>query len=241
MPINTVTVWLPRKFRKNKKMNIENWIPIIYEPKTNTKKKKKKRKESQMKQLRLNRTKYSQMALLHIPNSKKEDSEEKKTMNSSTFSATKWILDLKKENASAKRRRVKNKKKKKKSQTVLWFPRFCLTPSCHLVSQPSTITFMSSSSFFLSIIQLFPTLIPSWISLKVWKMLHSMPLEMDFGELSFNAFVKDINEIGLCLVAEKVRETKIRKLESNFVWGLVFYFIFYMRRVRLNLVILFLG
>ena len=58
-------------------MNIENWIPIIYEPKTNTKKKeKKKRKESQMKQLRLNQTKYSQMALLHIPNSKKEDSEE---------------------------------------------------------------------------------------------------------------------------------------------------------------------
>ena len=48
-------------------------------------------------------------------------------------------------------------------------------------------------------------------------MLHSMPLEMDFGELSFNAFVKDINEIGLCLVAEKVRETEIRKLESNFV------------------------
>ena len=45
----------------------------------------------------------------------------------------------------------------------------------------------------------------------------SKPLEMDFGELSFNAFVKDINEIGLCLVAEKVRETEIRKLESNFV------------------------
>ena len=54
----------------------------------------------------------------------------------------------------------------------------------------------------------------------------SKPLEMDFGELSFNAFVKDINEIGLRLVAEKVREIEIRKLESNFVWGLVFYFIF---------------
>ena len=40
---------------------------------------------------------------------------------------------------------------------------------------------------------------------------------MDFGELSFNAFVKDINEIGLRLVAEKVREIEIRKLESNCV------------------------
>ena len=37
-------------------MNFENWIPIIYEPKTNKKEKEKKR--SQMKQLRLNRTKY---------------------------------------------------------------------------------------------------------------------------------------------------------------------------------------
>ena len=69
----------------------------------------------------------------------------------------------------------------------------------------------------------------------------SKPLEMDFGELSFNAFVKDINEIGLRLVAEKVREIEIRKWESNFVWGLVFYFIFYMGRVGLNLGILFLG
>ena len=43
------------------------------------------------------------------------------------------------------------------------------------------------------------------------------PLEMDSGELSFNAFVKDINEIGMRLVAEKVRKTEIRKLESNFV------------------------
>ena len=43
------------------------------------------------------------------------------------------------------------------------------------------------------------------------------PLEMDSGELSFNAFVKDIHEIGMRLVAEKVRETEIRKLESNFV------------------------
>ena len=43
------------------------------------------------------------------------------------------------------------------------------------------------------------------------------PLEMDSGELSFNAFVKDINEIVMCLVAEKVRETEIRKLEYNFV------------------------
>ena len=40
---------------------------------------------------------------------------------------------------------------------------------------------------------------------------------MDSSELSFNAFVKDINEIEMSLVAEKVRETKIRKLESNFV------------------------
>ena len=40
---------------------------------------------------------------------------------------------------------------------------------------------------------------------------------MDFGELSFNAFVKDIHEIGMRLVAEKVREIEIRKLESNFV------------------------
>ena len=55
-------------------MNVENWIPIIYEPKTNIHTKKKKK--SQMKQLQLNRTKYSQMALLHTPNSKKEDSEE---------------------------------------------------------------------------------------------------------------------------------------------------------------------
>ena len=45
----------------------------------------------------------------------------------------------------------------------------------------------------------------------------SKPLEMDSSELSFNAFVKDINEIEMSLVAEKVRETKIRKLESNFV------------------------
>ena len=45
----------------------------------------------------------------------------------------------------------------------------------------------------------------------------SKPLEMDSGELSFNAFVKDIHEIGMRLVAEKVRETEIRKLESNFV------------------------
>ena len=42
-------------------------------------------------------------------------------------------------------------------------------------------------------------------------------LEMDSGELSFNSFVKDINEIGMHLVVEKVRETEIRKLESNFV------------------------
>ena len=52
----------------------------------------------------------------------------------------------------------------------------------------------------------------------------SKPLEMDSSELSFNAFVKDINEIEMSLVAEKVRETKIRKLESNFVQGLVFFF-----------------
>ena len=43
----------------------------------------------------------------------------------------------------------------------------------------------------------------------------SKPLEMDSGELSFNAFVKDINKIRMRLVAEKVRETEIRKLESN--------------------------
>ena len=43
--------------------------------------------------------------------------------------------------------KAKKGKKKKKSQTVLQFPRFCLTPSRHLVSQPSSITFMSSSSF----------------------------------------------------------------------------------------------
>ena len=47
---------------------------------------------------------------------------------------------------------------------------------------------------------------------------------MDFGELSFNAFVKDINEIGMCLVTEKVRETEIRKLESNLSEGWVFFF-----------------
>ena len=46
MRINTVTVWLPRKFKKNKKINIENWIPIIYEPKTNTNKKRKKEKKA---------------------------------------------------------------------------------------------------------------------------------------------------------------------------------------------------
>ena len=78
-------------------MNFENWIPIIYEPKTNTHThKKKKKKKAQMKQLRLNRTKCSQMALLHTPNSKKKDWRIK-TINSSTFSATKRILDLKKE------------------------------------------------------------------------------------------------------------------------------------------------
>ena len=57
-------------------MNFENWIPIIYELKINPPKKRKKKKKSQMKQLRLNRTKYSQIALLRTPNSKKEDSEE---------------------------------------------------------------------------------------------------------------------------------------------------------------------
>jgi len=36
----------------------------------------------------------------------------------------------------------------------------------------------------------------------------SKPLEMDSSELSFNAFIKDINEIGMRLVAEKVREQK---------------------------------
>ena len=51
----------------------------------------------------------------------------------------------------------------------------------------------------------------------------SKPLEMDFGELSFNAFVKDINEIGMRLVAEKVRETEIRKLKYNFVCKLDFF------------------
>ena len=67
------------------------------------------------------------------------------------------------------------------------------------------------------------------------------PLEMDSGELSFNAFVKDIHEIGMRLVAEKVRETEIRKLESNFVWGLFFFFFFYlnMGRAGLNLSIFF--
>ena len=97
-------------------MNFENWIPIISEPKTNKKEKEKKR--SQMKQLRLNWTKYSQMALLHTPNSKKEDWRIK-TINSLTFLATKRILDLKKETASSKQRRVKRKKKKKK-QTWIW-------------------------------------------------------------------------------------------------------------------------
>ena len=43
------------------------------------------------------------------------------------------------------------------------------------------------------------------------------PLERDSGELSFNAFVKDINEIGMRSVAEKVRKTEKRKLESNFI------------------------
>ena len=46
----------------------------------------------------------------------------------------------------------------------------------------------------------------------------SKPLEMDSGELSFNALVKDINKIRMRLVAEKVRETEIRKLESNFFY-----------------------
>ena len=36
----------------------------------------------------------------------------------------------------------------------------------------------------------------------------SKPLEMDSGELSFNAFVKDINEIGMCLVAGKLGKQK---------------------------------
>ena len=40
---------------------------------------------------------------------------------------------------------------------------------------------------------------------------------MAVWELSFNAFVKDINEIGMRLVAEKVREIEIRKLKPNFV------------------------
>ena len=45
---------------------------------------------------------------------------------------------------------------------------------------------------------------------------------MAVWELSFNAFVKDINEIGMRLVAKKIRETEIRKLESNFVEGFFF-------------------
>ena len=190
-------------------MNFENWIPIIYEPKTNKKEKEKKR--SQMKQLRLNRTKYSRMALLHTTNSKKRRQWRIKTINSSTFPATKWILDLKKETASAKWRRVK-KKKKKKNQIVVRFLGFCSTSSCHLISQPSTITFRSNSSFFfLSIIQ---TFLASILSLNFSQGLENASfdalklLEMDFGELSFNAFVKDINEIGMCLVDEKVRETQ---------------------------------
>ena len=69
-----------------------------------------------MKQHRLNRTKYSQMALLHTSNSKKRRQWRIKTFNSSTFSATKWILDLKKETVSAKRRRLKKKEKKKKGK-----------------------------------------------------------------------------------------------------------------------------
>ena len=46
----------------------------------------------------------------------------------------------------------------------------------------------------------------------------SKPLEMDSSELSFNAFVKDINEIEMSLVAEKFRETEIIKLEFNFFY-----------------------
>ena len=79
-----------------------------------------------MKQLRLNWTKYSQMALLHTPNSKKEDWRIK-TINSSTFLATKRILDLKKETASSKQRRVK-RKSKPGSEWRLWdgCKRLCL-------------------------------------------------------------------------------------------------------------------
>ena len=47
---------------------------------------------------------------------------------------------------------------------------------------------------------------------------------MDSGELSFNAFFKDINEIEMRLVAEKVRETEIRKLELSKGWVFFFFF-----------------
>ena len=47
---------------------------------------------------------------------------------------------------------------------------------------------------------------------------------MDSGELSFNAFFKDINEIEMRLVAEKVRETEIRKLELSEGWVFFFFF-----------------
>ena len=49
---------------------------------------------------------------------------------------------------------------------------------------------------------------------------------MDSGELSFNAFFKDINEIEMRLVAEKVRETEIRKLELSEGWVFFFFLIY---------------
>ena len=126
---------------------------------------------------------------------------------------------MKKETVSAKQRRVKKKKEKKPNSALI--PRVLLNPE-------SPLSFTAFNDHIqVKLVLLLPVdhpIISSFNSvlnfsqgLENASFNASKPLEMDSGELSFNAFVIDINKIGMSLVAEKVRETKIRKLESNFV------------------------
>ena len=154
-------------------MNFENWIPIIYNLKTNTKKKKmlsplpppkppsspsiltQSRPESTTSRVR--------SSTLLTPRRTFGDASASPCSSNFPLLHHQWQI--------VKSSRFKSRNGATSSCWSESF-RFRFTPM-HWLASPSSTRF-TLIRFFLSIIQSFPASIPSRISLKVWKMLPSM-------------------------------------------------------------------
>ena len=196
-------------------MNFENWISIIYEPQTNTKK-KKKAKWSNFNSIEPNIAKW----LYYIHQIQKKKTMKNKNYQFLNFLSNQTDFEFEKRNRECVVKKGKKIKKIKKPNNapilrVLLDPKSPLNFTAfdnHI--QIKLILLILADH---PIISSFDSILNFSQGLENASFNASKPLEMDSGELSFNAFVIDINKIGMSLVAEKVRETEIRKLESNFV------------------------